>query len=203
MLPLLYTQTLAVAEEKPAEEKSEEASNAAAVTKPKPVEENTPATIAPAPSDAELKKTEAGHTLKPVGRKAALKDVEPAIKVIHEQNMKEPKKNPDNQAAQVPKTFSQLDQFITFDGRAFNPDLIGLMPDGTEASNMPAAIAGTVDKPKSVEHCANSAAASMTSYEAGKLAGTRTDPPELAREVTKKEDVTETAVRQPKDGLDP
>ena len=75
--------TPVVAEEKPAEEKSEEDSNAAAVTEPKPVEEDTPATIAPAPFAAELKKTEAGPTLKPVGRKAALKDVEPAIMVIH------------------------------------------------------------------------------------------------------------------------
>ena len=140
--------------------------------------------------------------------KQVMKGVEPAIMVIHEQNMKKPKKEPDNLAAQVTTTSSQLDQFLTDDdntihGRAFDPDPIGLMPDGTEASNMPEAIARTVDKPKSVEHYANSADASMTSYEAGKLAGTRIDPPELDREVTKKEYVTKTAVIQPKDDFDP
>jgi HSP90 family molecular chaperone len=35
------------------------------------------------------------------------------------------------------------------------------------------------------------------------MAGTRTDPPEVAREITKKEDVTKTAVRQPKDKCEP
>ena len=56
--------------------------------------------------------------------------------------MKEPKKEPDNLAAQVPKTFSKLDQLMTdddntFNGRAFNPDPMELMPDGTVVSNMP------------------------------------------------------------------
>jgi hypothetical protein len=120
--------TPAVAEEKPSEEMSEEAnevaadepmeteakdvtpavtepSDAAAVTEPKPVVEDTPATKAPAPSVAELKKTEAGPTLKPGGRKAASKDIEHALAVIQEQNIKESKKAPvkvaENLAAQV------------------------------------------------------------------------------------------------------
>jgi hypothetical protein len=77
------------------------------------------------------------------------------------------------------------------------------MSDGTKAPNMPEAIARTVDKPKSVEPCANAAKASMTSYKASKMAGTKTDPPEVAREVIKKEDVAKTAVRQPKGECDP
>jgi hypothetical protein len=110
----------------------------------------------------------------------------------------------------IPKTFPQVGQFLTDDddaltGRAFavNPDPIGLMSDGTKAPSMPEAIARTIDKPKPVEPSANAAKASMTSYKASKMAGTRTDPPEVAREVIKKEDVTKTAVRQPKGECDP
>ena len=119
--------TPAIAEERPAEEMSEgakevaadepmeaeakdvttivtESSDATAVTEPKPIVVDTPATKAP--SVAKLKKTEAGTTLKRGERRAALKDIEPAIKVITELNMKRSNKTPDNQAAQVPKTFS-------------------------------------------------------------------------------------------------
>jgi hypothetical protein len=71
------------------------------------------------------------------------------------------------------------------------------------APNMPEAIARTVDKPKSVESCANAAKVSMASYKARKMAGTKTDPPEVDREFVKKEDVTKTSVRQPKGECDP
>jgi hypothetical protein len=225
--------TQTVTGEKPAEDKSEEAqeetadeprgtvakavnpavtepSDAAAAIKRKPVGEDKLATEAPAQSVAEPKKTETGPTLELGGRRTALKDIEPAIKVITELNMKRSKRTQDNQAAQVPKTFSQMGQFLTenddaITGRAFavNPDHIGLMSDGTKAPNMPEPIARTVDKPQSIEPCANTAKASMTSYKARKMAGTRTDAPEVAREVTKREDVTKTAVSQPKDERDP
>ena len=46
------------------------------------------------------------------------------------------------------------------------------------------------NKPKAVEPCAYAAQASMTNYKASKLDRPRTDPPEVAREGTKKEDVT-------------
>jgi hypothetical protein len=116
-----------------------------------------------------------------------VKEIEPAIMVITEQNMMESNKTPlkvaDNLAAQVPKTFSQVGQLLTDDddaitGRTFpvNPDTIGLMSDGTKAPNMPEATAKTVDKPKSVEPCANATKACMASYKASKVAGTRTDP---------------------------
>jgi hypothetical protein len=67
-------------------------------------------------------------------------------------------------------------------GRAFpvKPDPIGLMSDGTKAP----------DKTKSVEPSANAAKASMTSNKASKMARTRHDPPEVAREVTKNDDMT-------------
>ena len=68
---------------------------------------------------------------------------------------------------------------------------------------MPEAIARTVDKPKPVEPSANAAKAGMTSYKASKMAGTRAGPPEVAREVFEKEDVTKAAVRQPKGECDP
>jgi hypothetical protein len=105
----------------------------------------------------------------------------------------------------IQKYFPHAGQFLTVDddaltGRAFvvNPDPVGLMSDGTKATNMPEAIARTVDKTKSVEPCANAAKAGMTSYKASNMAGTRTDPPEVAREVIKKVDMTKTAVEQPK-----
>jgi hypothetical protein len=70
----------------------------------------------------------------------------------------------------IPDTFPQVGQFLADDnaaltGRAFsvNPDPIGLMSDGTKATNMP-------DNHKSVEPCANAAKASMTSYKASKMA---------------------------------
>jgi hypothetical protein len=77
------------------------------------------------------------------------------------------------------------------------------MSDDTKAPNMPETIPRTVDKPKPVEPCTNAAKASMTGYEASKMAGTRTDLPEVARKITKKEDVTKTAVRQTKGECDP
>jgi hypothetical protein len=45
--------------------------------------------------------------------------------------------------------------------------------------------------------------ADKTSYKASKMAGTRSGPPEVAREIFKKEDVSKAAVRQPKDECDP
>jgi hypothetical protein len=126
-----------------------------------------------------------------------------------EQNRKEPKKTPqmmaDKLAAQVPKTFSKVGQLMTDDGDALTgkafpvtPDPVGPMSDGTKAPNMPEAMARTVDKTKSVETSANAAKASITSNTASKMARTRPDTPEVAREVTKNKDVTKTAVQQPK-----
>jgi hypothetical protein len=110
----------------------------------------------------------------------------------------------------IPKTFAQVGQFLTDDddaltGRAFavNPDPIGLRFDGTKDPNVPEAVARTVDKPNHVEPSANAAKAGMTSYKASKMAGTRAGPPEVAREVFEKEDVTKAAVRQPKGECDP
>ena len=82
-------------------------------------------------------------------------------------------------------------------GRAIEviPDPFGQKSDGTKAPNMPGATARTVDKPKSVEPCANAANASMTCYKASKMARTRTDPPEVVREVSKKEDVTKATTK--------
>jgi hypothetical protein len=161
---------------------------------------------------AKVKEVQSTHQAKL--KELETKDIEPAIMVIPEQNMKEYKKAPvkvaDNLAAQVPKPFSQLGQFLTDDddantGRAFavNPDSIGLMSDGTKAPSMPEATARTVDNTKSFEPCANAAKASMTSYKDSKTARTRTGPPEVAREVTEKEDVTKTAVQQHKGECDP
>jgi hypothetical protein len=60
-----------------------------------------------------------------------------------------------------------LGYFLTDDddaltGRAFavNPDPIGLRSDGTKDSNVPEAVARTVDKPKPVEPSPNAAKAS-------------------------------------------
>ena len=103
----------------------------------------------------------------------------------------------------IPDTFPQVGQFLADDnaaltGRAFsvNPDPIGLMSDGTKATNMP-------DKHKSVEPCANAAKASMTRYKASKLAGAIPDQQEVVREITKNKDVTSTSVRQTKGECDP
>jgi hypothetical protein len=110
----------------------------------------------------------------------------------------------------IPKTFPQVGQFLTDDdealtGRAFaiNPDPIGLLSDGTKDPNIPEAVARIVDKPKHVEPSANAAVAGKTSYKASKMAGTRADPLEVTREISKKEDVTKAAVRQPKGECDP
>ena len=86
-------------------------------------------------------------------------------------------------------------------GRAFAaiPDPIEQISDGTKAPNIPETRARTVDMPNSVETCANAANASMTNYKAGKVARTRTDQPEVVREVIKNEDVTKTTARQPKE----
>jgi hypothetical protein len=54
-----------------------------------------------------------------------------------------------------------------------------------------------LNKPKSVEHCANAAKVSMANYNARKMTGMRTDPPEVAREIIENDDVTKTAVIQP------
>jgi hypothetical protein len=85
-------------------------------------------------------------------------------------------------------TFPQVGQFLADDnaaltGRAFsvNPDPIRLMSDGTKATNMP-------DNHKSVEPCPNAAKASMTRYKASKMAGTRPDQQEVAREIPKNKD---------------
>jgi hypothetical protein len=63
-----------------------------------------PANKATAPSVAAPKKTEGGRILKPRGRPATSTDIEPAVVVIPEQNMKESKKAPvkaaDNQSTQ-------------------------------------------------------------------------------------------------------
>lgn len=95
----------------------------------------------------------------------------------------------------IPKTFPQVEQFLTDDddaltGRAFavNPDPIGLRSDGTKDPDIPEAVARTVDKPKHVEPSANAAVAGKTSYKASKMAGTRAGPPEVAREIFKKEE---------------
>jgi hypothetical protein len=92
-----------------------------------------------------------------------------------------------------PKTFPQGGQFLTYDDDAFteravaiNQDPIRLMADGTKTTYMPEAIARTVNNPKSVQPCANAAKASMASYNASKMARTRTDQPEVAREMSKK-----------------
>jgi hypothetical protein len=119
------TPTSSVAEETPAEDTDTEnltnpdnpetpvngAENCKEVTADEPVEteaqEVTTAVTEPSDETAvtEAKKTEAGPTLKPGGRKAALKDIEHTLVVIQEQNMKESKKAPvnvaDNLAAQV------------------------------------------------------------------------------------------------------
>ena len=102
-----------------------------------------------------------------------------------------------------PDTFPQVAQFLTdcnaaLTGRAFsvNPDPIGLMSDGTKATNMH-------DNRKSVEPCANAAKASMTRYKASKMAGAKPDQQEVAREITKNKDVTSTSVQQPKGECDP
>jgi hypothetical protein len=107
-------------------------------------------------------------------------------------------------------TFPQVGQFLNDDdeaitGRAFavNPDPIGLRSDGTKDPNIPEAVTRIVDKPKHVEPSANAAVAGKTSYKASKMAGTRADPPEVAREIFKKEDVTKAAVRQPMGDCDP
>jgi hypothetical protein len=93
----------------------------------------------------------------------------------------------------TPKTFPQVGQFLTNDDDAFtrravaiNQDPIGPMSDGTKAPDMPEATARYVDKPKSVEPCAKAVKASMASNNASKMAGTRTDPPEVAIEMSKK-----------------
>jgi hypothetical protein len=121
--------TPTVAEEKPADEESEEAKedaadeakdvttavmepgNAAAATKPKPDVEDTPATETPAPPVDEPEKTDARPTLKPRGRKDASKDIEPKVVVVPRTNMKESKETPvkaiDNPTAQVPPLRSQ------------------------------------------------------------------------------------------------
>ena len=80
----LTATTPTVAEEKPAKEKSEEAKEEAV---------------------DEPMKTEAGQTLKPRGRIAASKDIEPRVVVVPKKNMKESKEAPvkvkDNPTAQV------------------------------------------------------------------------------------------------------
>jgi hypothetical protein len=110
----------------------------------------------------------------------------------------------------IPKNFPQVGQFLNDDdealtGRAFavNPDPIGLRSDGTKNPNIPEAVSRIVDKSKHVEPSANAAVAGQTSYKASKMAGTRADPLEVAREIFKKEDVTTAAVRQPKGECDP
>jgi translation initiation factor IF-2 len=61
----------------------------AAVTKHKAVIEDTPANEATAPSVPAPNKTETGTMLKPRGRETASQNIEPAVVVIQEQNMKE------------------------------------------------------------------------------------------------------------------
>jgi hypothetical protein len=61
----------------------------------------------------------------------------------------------------------------------------------------------TIDKPKHVEPSANAAVAGKTSYKASKMGGTRSDPPRMAWEIFKKNDVAKAAVRQPKGECDP
>jgi hypothetical protein len=77
----------------------------------------------------------------------------------------------------IPKTFSQVGEFLTDDdaaltGRAFavNPDTIGLMSDRTKDPNIPEAVATIDDKPKHVNPSANAAVAGKTSS-AGKVGG--------------------------------
>jgi hypothetical protein len=199
--PSILTPT--AAEENPAEEISEEAKEEAAdepmETFTKPVVDDTPTTETPTPPVA----TEASPALDPGGDNTALEDIETTLVVISEQNRKTTKKAPikvrDNQAAQVPETFSKVGALLTDDDDAFtgraspiNPDPIGPMSDDTKEPNMPGAATGAVNKPKTVEHCANAAQASMTSHQASKMAGPGTDPPEVAREGTKEEDVTKS-----------
>jgi hypothetical protein len=74
------------------------------------------------------------------------------------------------------------------------------MYDGTKDPNIPEAAATIVDKPKHVDP---SAVAGKTSYKASKMSGTRSDPPKVAREIFKKEDVTKADVRQPNGECDP
>ena len=102
----------------------------------------------------------------------------------------------------IPKNFPQVGEFLTDDdaaltGRAFavHPDLIGLMSDGTKDPNTPEAVATIDDKPKDVNPGANAAVAGNTGS-AGKVGGTRSDPPEVAGEIFK------AAVRQPKGECD-
>ena len=130
-----------------------------------------------------------------------MEDIETTRVVIPKQNRKTTKKAPikvqDNQAAQVPGTFSKVGPLLTDDddvliGKAspINPDQIGLISDDTKAPYMPEAAAGAVNESKAVEPCANAAQVRMTNYKASKMARPETDPPEVAREGTKKEDVT-------------
>jgi hypothetical protein len=105
----------------------------------------------------------------------------------------------------IPKTFPQVGQFLTDDdaaltGRAFavNPDPIGMMPDGNKGPNTTEDVATIDDKPKPVPPSANAAVAGKTS----KMGGTRSNPPEIAGEIIKKNNVTKAAVRQPKGECD-
>jgi hypothetical protein len=63
----------------------------------------------------------------------------------------------------------------------------------TQDPNTPEAVATIDDKPKHVNPSANAAVASKTSYKASKVGGTRSNPPEVAGEIIKKNDVTKAA----------
>ena len=187
----LTTLTPTAAEENPAVDKSEEAKEEET---DEPIE--TPATGTPTPPAA----TEASPTFEPGGNKTASVDIVPTLVVIPEQNRKSTK---NNQAAQVQETFSKMGAFLTVDddtftGRAFpfHPDHIGPASDDTKVPDMPGTTAGAINEPEVAEPCANDAQASMTSYKASTMAGPGTDPPEVAREGTKEEDVTKVSVTQ-------
>ena len=174
------------AEDKP-EEAKEEAVDEPMETFTKPVVEDTPATdTAPPPVT-----TEASPILEPGRHIPALKDVVTTHMVIPEQNRKTTR---NNQAAQVQETYSKVSASLTNDVNAltvrafpFNPDPVGPISDDTKIPYMTETAAGAVNEPKVIEPCANTAQASMPSYEASTMARPETDPTEVAREGTKGE----------------
>ena len=78
-----------------------------------------------------------------------------------------------------------------------------LMSDGTKDPNIPEAVDTIDDKSKPVNPSAIAAVAGKTSYKTSKVEGSRSNQPELAGEIIKKNNVTKAAVRQPKGECDP
>jgi hypothetical protein len=78
-----------------------------------------------------------------------------------------------------------------------------LMSGGTKDPNIPEAVDTIDDKSKPVNPSAIAAVAGKTSYKTSKLEGSRSNQPELAGEIIKKNNVTKAAVRQPKGECDP